>query len=232
MLAYILVTIALVISFIWMLSVNYKVKKTFEKYQRIGSRSGITAHEMIRGVLRRNGLEHIEVSITNGSLTDNYNPKEDKIYLSEATYNSTSVAALGVAGHELGHALQYHGKYAPIKARMAFVPVVQFSSKLSFPLLFIGIIISMYATELGYWSIMAGIILYGFVALFALITLPVEYNASKRSKKILYESGILETDEIAMVDEVLDVAAKTYLANFAITFLMFLRLLLIFGRRR
>ena len=228
-------SIALFPAIIWMLIVGFKVKRIFKKYDKIGSTSMITGNQMARGVLNRAGLNDVDVAMISGRLTDHFDPKDNTVYLSEATFNSASVAALGIAAHEVGHAIQHNEQYAPLKLRTSLVPYINITSRFAFPLIFIGIILEalFQLTNFSYILLYIGISFYGTYTLFTLITLPVEYNASSRAKKILYESGILSVSETKMAGEVLSAAAKTYLAAFVVSLLQFLRLLsLLMGRRR
>ncbi|MGI6701134.1 MAG: zinc metallopeptidase [Christensenellales bacterium] len=220
---------------IWMIIAGLRVRKVFRKYNQIASRSAISGSQMAKGVLERAGLNEIDVILVNGALNDHFDPRDNTVYLSAETYNSTSVAALGIAAHEVGHAIQHNERYAPLKFRTAIAPVINITSRLAFPLILIGIMLEffMYLREYANYALIAGIIFYGSYTLFTLITLPVEYNASRRAKSILYESGILTLEETKMASEVLSAAAKTYLAAFVVSLLQFLRLLSLFtGRRR
>lgn len=216
--------------FFWMLMVSAKVKTTFRKYSKIQSKNNITAAQMARAVLDRAGANYIDVKAIKGNLTDNFNPKDKCVYLSEDVYNSTSVAALGVAAHEVGHAIQFADNYVPMKLRSAIVPVASLGSILAFPLILVGIVVQFFATlsPLSEYFILGGIIFYGFTTLFTFITLPVELNASNRAKKILFQSGILDKQETYQAGKVLKAAAMTYIVSFVISLVQLLRLILIF----
>lgn len=219
---------------IWMLFAGMKVKRIFKKYDKVSSSTMMSGSQMARKVLDSAGLSEVDVVLTRGKLTDHFDPRDNTVYLSDSTYYSTSVAALGIAAHEVGHAIQHNEEYAPLKLRTAVAPMIMFTSRFAFPLIFIGMILEllMQVTNYGTLIIMVGIAFYGTYTLFTLITLPVEYNASSKARKILVQSGTLSIAETKMASEVLSAAAKTYLAAFVVSLLQFLRLLGIFLRRR
>lgn len=219
---YILVIIAMLLS-LW---ASFGVKSTFAKYQEVKTARGITGAEAARRVLDMNGLQNIRVERVSGELTDHFDPKHNVIRLSDSTYNDTSVAAVGVAAHEAGHAVQHATGYAPIRIRNSIVPVVNIGTQLAMPLFFIGLLINV----LG--LVYLGIFLFSFALAFQLITLPVELNASSRAIKILDSSMLLYEDEIKPAKKVLKAAAMTYVAAVASSALQLLRLLLIANRRR
>lgn len=219
---YILVIIAMLLS----LFASFGVKSTFAKYQKLKTARGITGAEAARRVLDMNGLQHIGIERVSGELTDHFDPRSNVIRLSDSTYNDTSVAAVGVAAHEAGHAVQHATGYVPIKVRNAIVPVVNIGSQLAMPLFIIGLLLNF--LNLAY----AGVILFSFALVFQLVTLPVELNASSRAIKILDSSMLLYEDEIKPAKKVLKAAAMTYVAAVAATALQLLRLLLILNRRR
>lgn len=219
---YMLVIIGLVITLIASANVN----GTFRKYDKVLSRRGITAAQAARRILDANGLQDIRIERVSGNLTDHFSPKERIIRLSDATYDSTSIAALGVAAHECGHAVQHQVGYAPIKLRNGMVPFVNICSRLAIPIILIGLFIS---AELA----MFGVILYCAVFAFQVVTLPTETNASSRAISTLYNMGILDEDELKGTKKVLNAAAMTYFASAAATALQVLRLfLLVSGNRR
>ena len=218
----VLVIPALILS----LYAQFKVKNTFVKFSQVANRKGLTGEQVARRILDINGLSHITVNPINGSLTDNYNPAKKTVNLSETVYNSTSVAALGVAAHETGHAIQHAKKYLPLNIRHAIFPVVQISSSAAVPLALLGFITGF---EL---LINIGIILFSAVVLFQLITLPVEYNASKRALEILDGYGMLSEEEIGGAKKVLSAAAMTYLASALASVANLLRLILLSRNRR
>ncbi len=219
---YILVLIGLVITLI----ASANVKRTFSKYDKIGSRRGITAAETARKILDANGLYNISIERVSGNLTDHFSPKENVIRLSDSTFNSTSIAALGVAAHECGHAVQHQVGYVPIKIRNGIVPFVNICSYASIPVIIIGIILG--ATGLAY----LGAALFGAVLAFQIITLPTETNASSRAIKTLESMNLLDSDELADAKKVLAAAAMTYFASVASTALQLFRLLLIINNSR
>ncbi len=218
--------VLVIIAFLFTMIASFGVKATFNKYNDVHSARGITAAAAARQILDANGLHHISIEHVSGNLTDHFSPKENVIRLSDATYNSTSVAAIGVAAHECGHAVQHQVGYVPIKIRNSIVPVVNISNALSMPLFIIGLILG-----IGQLA-MAGAILFGAVLVFQLVTLPTEINASRRAMKTLESMYILEGNELAGARKTLTAAAMTYVAAVASTALQFLRLLLLANRRR
>lgn len=221
---YILVIPALIFALV----AQCMVKSTFSKYSRICNRRGITAAEVARKILDENGLFDVRIERVSGELTDHYDPRTNVVRLSDSVYNSTSVAAVGVAAHETGHAIQHSVGYAPIKIRNAILPVAQIGSQAAMPLVLIGLIFS---RSLGF-LIDIGIIVYVAVVLFQLVTLPVEFNASVRALRILEGSYILENDENKMAKKVLTAAAMTYVAALFSALTTLLRLVLISNNRR
>ena len=218
--------VLVIFAFLLTMFASFGVKGTFAKYDKVKSARGITGAMAARRILDANGLQHIRIEHVSGNLTDHYSPKEDVIRLSDATYNSDSVAAIGVAAHECGHAVQHQVGYAPIKIRNSIVPIVNIGSSLSMPLFFIGLLLGSTKLALG------GAMLFGLVLLFQLITLPVEINASRRAMKTLDQMMILEGDELSGAKKTLTAAAMTYVASVASTALQLLRLLLIINNRR
>jgi len=202
-----------------------KVKGAYAQYSRVMARNGMTAKDVARRILDENGLYNIPVERTAGSLTDHYDPRGKVLRLSETVYNSPSIAAIGVAAHEAGHALQDAGAYAPLKVRNSIVPVVNLGSGMAFPLFFIGFLF-------GAPVLMdVGILFFVGVLVFHLVTLPVEYNASGRALKILSGTGILAADELKGARAVLNAAALTYVAATVMAALQLVRLLLLRGMR-
>lgn len=218
--------ILVIIGFIFALIAQFGVKNTFAQYDKVHSARNITGAQAARMILDANGLQHVQVVHIPGELSDNFNPKTNVVSLSDSTYASTSVAAIGVAAHECGHAVQHQVGYMPIKVRNGIVPFVNICNRLSLPLFIIGLIIGM--TPLA----IVGAILFGAVVLFQLVTLPTETNASRRAMKTLEGMGILESEELKGARKVLTAAAMTYVAALVSTSLQFLRLLLIATRRR
>jgi len=219
---YILVLIAFALS----LFASFGVKSTFAKYDKIRSRRGLTGSDVARKILDANGLYNIRIERVSGNLSDHFDPSAGVVRLSDSTYNSTSVAAIGVAAHECGHAVQHAESYAPIKLRNSIVPVVNIGNSLSMPLFFIGLLMGL--TELA----LVGALLFGLVLVFQVVTLPVEFNASTRAISVVESMGILDNDEIKGTKKVLKAAALTYVAAVAATALQLLRLLLIVNNRR
>lgn len=202
------------------------VKMTYNKYNKIIGRRGITASETAERILRTGGVTDVTVERTRGELTDHYDPRAGEIRLSDTVADSCSVAAIGVAAHECGHAIQHEKNYLPLKIRAAIIPVVNIGSTLSWPLILFGVIFG-----LGN-LIDIGIILFSTVLVFQLVTLPVEFNASSRAMKILRESGILMDEELKGARKVLTAAALTYVTSVIFSMLQLLRLLILFGGRR
>ena len=207
------------------------VKTTYNRYAQVRSGAGITATEAARRILDRNGLSHIRIESIPGNLTDHFDPKAGVIRLSDTVRNSTSIAAIGVAAHECGHAIQYAKEYTPIRIRAAIVPATGVASRMAVPLVLFGTVLSFYAEGLLALAY-AGIILFGICVLFQLITLPVEFNASRRAKEILVSEDILSAREVNGVTKVLNAAAMTYVAALATSILQMIRLLGLVRRNR
>lgn len=219
---YILVLIGFAITLI----ASSNVKATFNKYDKVTSRQRITSAEAARRILDANGLYGVRIERVSGNLTDHFSPKENVIRLSDSTFNSASIAALGVAAHECGHAVQHQVGYLPIRIRNGIVPFVNICSYISVPVIILGIILG--AVNLAY----IGVILFCAVLAFQIITLPTETNASSRALKTLESMGILYDDELAGAKKVLRAAAMTYFASVASTALQIFRLLLIVNNSR
>ncbi|MDD2956218.1 MAG: zinc metallopeptidase [Oscillospiraceae bacterium] len=202
-----------------------RVQSTFKKYSQVGNWRGLTGAGAARMILDANGLQNVAVERISGNLTDHYDPKNHVICLSDSVWGSTSVGAVGVAAHEAGHAVQHAVGYFPIKIRSAVIPVTNIGSRLSVPLILLGAFFQ--AQPL----VTIGILLFATVAVFQLVTLPVEYNASARAMHVLGESGILSGDELKGARRVLSAAALTYVAALLTALAQLLRLVLLFGRR-
>ncbi|MDD2980601.1 MAG: zinc metallopeptidase [Hespellia sp.] len=206
-----------------------RVKSTFNKYSQVRSHNGMTGCEAAERILRNNGLSDVIVRHVSGSLTDHYDPRTKVVNLSDATYNSASVAAIGVAAHECGHAIQHARGYVPLTLRSALVPVANLGSMAAWPLILIGLFMngstSLLFINIGIWAFSASV-------LFQLVTLPVEFNASSRAVHILGESGMLYEGEVDATKTVLRAAALTYVASAAASILQLLRLLILTGGRR
>lgn len=212
-----------------------KVSHAYNRYSAMRTSLGITAREFTRAALDRAGLTDIEITKTKGHMTDYYDHRNRRLALSEGVYNSSSVAALSIAAHELGHALQYADKmYVPIRLRAVLVRVVNATSKMMWPLVIGGMLISFFLpvmlfgnTLLGDVILYAGVAVYGVTLILSLVTLPTETNASRRAIRILSDGGILNSDETEGAKKVLNAAALTYLASLAVSFLQLLRILFI-----
>lgn len=216
--------ILVIIAFLLTCLASFGVNATFNKYKDVYNARGLTGAQAARMILDRNGLSNIRVERVSGNLTDHFDPSANVIRLSDSTYDSASVAAVGVAAHESGHAIQHAVGYAPIKLRNSIVPVVNISSSLSMPLFVIGLILSIdMLTNIG-------VMLFSAVLFFQLVTLPVEFNASRRALEILKTSNMLYDDEVKKAGRVLGAAAMTYVASVAATALQLLRLVLLARR--
>lgn len=206
---------------IFSLIMSANVKGTYSKYKTVRNRSGITGAEAARRILLENGITDVRIEVCGGELTDHYNPRTNVVSLSADVFNSTSVAAVGIAAHEVGHVCQHYSGYVPIKIRNAVLPVANIGSSLSIPLIILGIFLSFKPL------VMAGVIAFAAVVLFQLVTLPVEFNASSRAMKSLVSCGILSSDETSGTRKVLSAAAMTYVAALAVSLAQLLRLILI-----
>lgn len=223
---YILVVIGAVICMI----ASARVKGTFNKYSQLRSMSGMNGAQMAQRVLQAAGIYDVQVRHVSGSLTDHYDPRTKTVNLSDPVYNATSVAALGVAAHECGHAIQHAKSYAPLSIRSALVPIANFGSMLAWPVILIGLLFNTRSSGL---IIDIGILLFSAAVLFQLVTLPVEFDASRRALVMLRTQGILADDELRYTRRVLKSAALTYVASAAAAILQLLRIILITnGRRR
>ena len=223
---YILVVIGAVICMI----ASARVKGTFNKYSQLRSMSGMNGAQVAQRVLQAAGIYDVQVRHVSGSLTDHYDPRTKTVNLSDPVYNATSVAALGVAAHECGHAIQHAKSYAPLSIRSALVPIANFGSMLAWPIILIGLLFNTRSSGL---IIDIGILLFSAAVLFQLVTLPVEFDASRRALVMLRTQGILADDELRYTRRVLKSAALTYVASAAAAILQLLRIILITnGRRR
>ncbi len=222
---YILVLIGVAICML----ASSRVNRVFRKYSSVRSHSGMTGKEAAEKILRANGIYDVQVQHIPGNLTDHYDPRNKTLRLSDSTYSSTSVAAIGVAAHECGHAVQHATGYLPLQIRGALVPVANFGSAIAWPLILIGLVISSNSAIL---FINMGILLFSAAVLFQIVTLPVEFNASGRAVKVLEKTGMLYPEEVKQTKAVLSAAALTYVASAASAILQLLRLVIIGGRRR
>jgi hypothetical protein len=222
---YILVLIGALISFIASINVN----STYKRYSKIGNSRGITSQQAAEAILHSAGIYDVRIERIKGNLTDHYSPNEKVLRLSDSVYGSTSVAAIGVAAHECGHAIQHQVGYAPLKLRSASVPIANIGSILSWPLILIGLLLGSFGLA------QIGVFLFIFVVAFQLITLPVEFDASSRALKVLNQQNMLFGNEMSGARKVLKAAALTYVAALFASILQLLRLVLLTqggGRRR
>ena len=204
-----------------------RVNSTFARYSRVRSCSGMTGAEAARRLLNVQGIYDVTVQPVSGKLTDHYDPRTKVVKLSDSVYNATSVAAIGVAAHECGHAMQHNEGYGPLRFRSALVPVANFGSQLSWPMILLGILFG----GLGSPLVQVGILMFSLAVLFQLVTLPVEFNASSRAVRLLDSQGILSGEEVDGTRKVLKAAALTYVAAAAGSILQLLRLVILFGGR-
>ena len=220
---YILVLIGAVLS-LW---ASATVKSTYNKYSRVYSYSGLTGAQAAAQILRQAGIYDVRIEHVSGNLTDHYDPKARVLRLSDSVYGSNSVAAIGVAAHECGHAIQDQEDYVPLRFRSAFVPVANLGTQVAFPILLLGVFLGS-----SHFLIQVGLLCFFFGVLFQLITLPVEFNASGRAVRILSETGMMSDDELSKTKKVLSAAAMTYVAAAAASILSMLRLIILFGGNR
>jgi hypothetical protein len=216
-------------AFLFAMWAQARVQKAFNSYSRIRARSGVTGAEVARDILGRSGLSNVKIEQIPGKLQDHYDPRVKTLRLSPQVYGSSSLAALGVAAHEAGHAIQHDENYVPLAIRSSLVPVASFGSRLAFPLFLIGLIFS--ETGLS-WLMTVGIWLFVAAVAFSIATLPVEYDASRRALALLAQGGYVAKDELPYTKEVLSAAGMTYLASTAVALTQLLRLLVLRGSRR
>ncbi len=202
-----------------------RVNTIFNRYSRVYSRRGITAAQVARSILDANGLYEVQVMRVSGHLTDHYDPRTNVVRLSDSVYTSSSIASIGVAAHEVGHAIQHATDYAPLTIRSAIIPITNLGSQLSMPLILLGILFS--AQPL----VEIGILAFSLMAVFQLVTLPVEFNASNRAIRTLAADGYLDQEELSGAKQVLGAAAMTYVAALITSLAQLFRLILLFGRR-
>ncbi|MDE7158170.1 MAG: zinc metallopeptidase [Clostridiales bacterium] len=216
-----------------------KVSTTYSTYDKVPNKSRMTGYDTAVRLLGRHGVTDISVNRVNGKLTDHYNPTKKQVNLSMSTYGSASVAAVAVAAHEIGHVMQKKENYFPYLVRKALVPITNFGSRIALPLIVVGVLLDIFlwaaaGKPYGTWMMYIGIALYGLSTLFMLVTLPVEFNASRRARKMLVSEGILTKEEIPAVKKVLSAAAMTYVASLLVSLVYFLRFLFVvlsFARR-
>lgn len=222
---YVLVILGVIIC----LAASAKMRSTFNKYSRVRSRTGMTGREAAEYVLRSAGIYDVRVEHVGGNLTDHYDPRTKTLRLSDATYNSQSVAAIGVAAHECGHAVQHATGYAPLRFRGALVPVANLGSTIAWPLIIIGLLFTGQSSML---FLNLGILAFSLAVLFQIVTLPVEFDASNRAVRVLGSTGLLYEDELLDTRKVLTAAALTYVAGAAASILQLLRIILLANSRR
>lgn len=222
--SYLLVLIGVVICML----ASFKMNATFRRYSRMRNHSGITGREAAEQILRQAGIYDVRVEHVAGNLTDHYDPRSKVLRLSDATYNSASVAALGVAAHECGHAIQHDTGYIPLQIRGALVPVVNFGSMIAWPLILLGLFFTSRSSGM---FLNLGILAFSLAVLFQIVTLPVEFNASGRAIRILGGSGLLYEDEVHATKKVLFAAALTYVAGAISSILQLIRILMLANRR-
>ena len=211
------------------------VQMTFSRFKQVRTRRGLTAADVARRILDANGLNYVQIQRVSGELTDHYDPRAQVVRLSDSVYDSTSVAAIGVAAHEVGHACQHAEDYVPLRIRSAIIPMTRIGSMLAMPVFILGLLfaqLSLYGNMVGDVFMMLGILLFSLSTLFQLVTLPTEFNASARALKTLESYGILDGDELVGARSTLRAAALTYVAALASSLASLLRLLLIFGGSR
>ena len=220
--------ILIIIGAILCLLASAKVRSTYSRYQRVRSASGLTGREAAERILYYSGIQDVRVEHVAGNLTDHYDPRSKVLRLSDTTYGSPSVAAVGVAAHECGHAIQHARGYAPLSFRSALVPLANFGSTIAWPLIILGFLFNNQSSQL---FINIGILAFSLAVLFQIVTLPVEFNASGRALRILSETGMLQSEELSMTRKVLSAAALTYVASAPAAILQLLRLILLANRR-
>ncbi len=218
-----------------------KVHSAYKKYGSMPTRSHLTGYDTARRLLRRNGVSDIDVGRVRGTLSDHYHPTKKIVNLSEGVYGSDSIAATAVSAHEIGHVLQKKKGYFPYKLRNVLVPIANVGSRLAMPLVLLGLILHLFVgatqnSDVGFYTAMVGVAFYGLSTLFVLVTLPVEFDASRRAKKMLLAEGILTEEELPYADKMLSAAAMTYVASLLVSLVYFLRffiwVLILFGNRR
>lgn len=231
MYTYLLFLLMLVPCMIFSAVASAKVSSTYSKYDKVPTLSRMTGYDTAAYLLRNRGVNDIAIGKVRGKLTDHYDPSKSVVNLSQSTYGSPSVGACAVAAHEIGHVMQKKQGYFPYKLRKVLVPITNIGSRLAMPVIILGILLDLllFASQgqaYGQWIMYVGIGLYGLSTLFALVTLPVEYNASRRAKKMLLDDGILSPDEITGAKKVLSAAALTYVASLLTSLVYFLRLII------
>lgn len=225
---YLVIVLPCILLSLW---ASASVKSTFNRYSKQLSSRHLTGAEAARRVLSANGVHGVQIQRVAGDLTDHYDPKVNVIRLSDSVYNSTSTAAIGVACHEAGHAVQYAESYFPIKLRAAIIPITNIGSKLAMPLILLGVVLS-FLGNFSYTLVYIGILCFALTLVFQLVTLPVEFNASSRALAAIDQAELLTDEERRGAKKTLKAAAMTYVAATAVALAQLLRLILLFGRRR
>ena len=228
---YLVLVIPSIILALW---ASTSVNRTFQKYAKKTSLRGISGAQAAQRVLTGNGVSGVQIEKVSGNLTDHYDPRSNTIRLSSSVYDSTSIAAIGVACHEAGHAVQHAQNYVPVRIRTAIIPITNFGSKLAMPLILLGILVSAFA-DYSYTLVYAGILCFSLSLVFQLVTLPVEFNASRRAIQAISDHSMLTDEELKGAKKTLTAAALTYVAAVAVSLAQLLRLILLFGgggRRR
>ena len=236
---YYLFFVLIIVCAIWGASVSAKVRSAFQAYGSMPNSSRMTGYDTAVRLLRANGVNDITVGRVRGTLSDHYHPTKKIVNLSDGVYGDASIAAVAVAAHEIGHVMQKKTGYGMYRLRTALVPITNIGSRLALPLVLVGLILDVFVgvsqnSMSGFYLALAGVALYGLSTLFALVTLPVELNASRRAKEMLLQQGILRQEEIPYADKMLDAAAKTYVASLVTSLVYFLRfavwVMVLFGR--
>lgn len=216
---------------IFSLIASANVNSTFKKYSRVYNSRRLTGADAARRILDSNGLQHIRIERISGNLSDHFDPRSNVIRLSQAVYDGATAAAVGVAAHECGHAIQHAVGYLPIKLRNAIIPITNIGSKLAFPMILLGIVLTAWSQQ-ALMIAYIGVALFGLSLVFQLVTLPTEFNASRRALKTIDNMGLLSGDDLKASKKVLTAAAMTYVAALAVTLMQLIRLLLIVNRNR
>ena len=235
---YYLFFILMIVCAVWGASVSTKVRSAFQAYGRMPNSSRMTGYDTAVRLLRANGVSDITVGRVRGTLSDHYHPTKRVVNLSDGVYGDASIAAVAVAAHEIGHVMQKKTGYGMYRLRTALVPITNIGSRLALPLVLLGLILDLFVStsnaSTGFYLALSGVALYGLSTLFALVTLPVELDASRRAKEMLLQQGILRQEEIPYADKMLDAAAKTYVASLVTSLVYFLRfavwVMVLFGR--
>lgn len=226
---YFLVGILILPGIIYGIIAQINVTTTFNKFEKYENKRGLTAQEVAQRILSGAGITDVKIQSTKGHLTDHYDPRNKTLNLSEATFNSKSVSAIGVAAHEAGHAIQHHEGYKPLKIRNWFVPIVNFASRMFWVVMLVGMLLMLLTiayAQIGFIMVWVSVAMYGSSTLFYLITVPVEYNASNRAIKQLEQQNMLDSDELGYAKSVLKAAAQTYVSTLIVSALYFLRFFL------